>query len=163
MNKSEQIKLVLLDVDGVLTDGSLWIGPEGQEFKKFHVRDGLGIAMLKKQAIEVGIISGRHSLSLQHRAKELKIEILYQGVTDKLAVYQEVLKEYLFTESQTAYMGDDLPDIPILERVGLSAAPLDAAPEVCKIVHFHAPYPGGGGAVRALAEFILKSQQKWGI
>jgi 3-deoxy-D-manno-octulosonate 8-phosphate phosphatase (KDO 8-P phosphatase) len=158
----EDIRLVLMDGDGVLTDGTLWLGPNQEEFKRFHVRDGLGIVLLKSNGIETGVISGRYSAALAHRMEELKVTLVYQGVTDKLACYREVLAKCHLEDKQVAYMGDDLPDLPILEVVGLAAAPLDAVPEVMHKVFFRAPYPGGSGAVRALAEFILKSQGKWG-
>lgn len=157
----DDISLVLLDVDGVLTDGSLWIGDNGEIVKKFYVRDGLGITLLKKHGIDVGIVTGRFSTIVLQRAQELKIDIVYQGVSDKLSVYEKILEERHLGDAQVAYMGDDLPDIPILKRVGLPAAPCDAVSEVLNIALFCAPYPGGLGAVRALAEFILKRQNKW--
>lgn len=157
----QAICLVLLDVDGVLTDGSLWVGPNDMEFKRFNVKDGLGIALLKNNGIEVGVITGRHSSAVTTRMYDLKVTLVFQGVADKLACYETILQQHQLQDRQVAYMGDDLPDLPILQRVGLSAAPSDAVPEVARIVQFHAPYPGGAGAVRALAEFILKAQNKW--
>lgn len=158
---SMDIRLVLLDVDGVLTDGSLWIGEQGEYCKRFHVRDGMGIVTLQKRGIKVGIITGRSSKALAKRLEELKITLVYQGISDKLPVYQEILHKYGVDDYQVAYMGDDLPDIPLLKRVGLAAAPSDAVAEVKKLAHFCAPYCGGNGAVRALAEYILKAQGMW--
>lgn len=155
------IALVLLDVDGVLTDGSLWIGVDGEAVQRFHARDGMGIALLQQHGIPVGIISGRSSRAVLQRAKELKISDVYQGVADKLAVYEEILQRYHLRDECVAYMGDDLPDLPVLKRAGLSAAPRDAVPEVLRLVEFCAPCPGGCGAVRSLGEFILKAQHKW--
>jgi 3-deoxy-D-manno-octulosonate 8-phosphate phosphatase (KDO 8-P phosphatase) len=151
------IRLVLLDVDGVLTDGSIYIGANGEEYKKFHVRDGLGMVMLQRHGIAVGIISGRASSAVAHRMQELKITLVYQDVHDKLACYEKILRERGLTDRDVAYMGDDLPDLPVLRRVGLAAAPADAVPEVREAASFVAPLPGGCGAVRALSDFILKA------
>lgn len=158
---ARDIKLVLLDVDGVLTDGSLWIGPAGEECKRFHVRDGFAMVTLQKNGIAVGIITGRASPCVAQRMQELKIELVQQGINDKLACYESILRQRALTDDQVTYMGDDLPDLPILRRVGLPAAPADAVPEVLQVAAFIAPVPGGCGAVRALAELILKAQGKW--
>ena len=157
------ISLVLLDVDGVLTDGSLWIGPEGEIAKRFNVKDGLGIKLLQENNIDVGIITGRFSKALETRLEELHIntKLVFQGVSKKLHIYEKILKELQINKENVAYMGDDLPDIPVLEKVGLPAAPSNAAPEVKRIATFLAPCAGGDGAVRALAEYILKSQDRW--
>ena len=155
------IKLVLLDVDGVLTDGTLWIGEHGEIIKSFHVRDGFGIRALQKNGIEVGVISGRNCPALQRRLQELGITLAYLGIADKLGVYHNILAEKKISDAEVAYMGDDFPDIPVLRHVGYPCAPADAAPEVKTIARFIAPLPGGKGAVRALAELILKARQQW--
>jgi len=155
------IQMVLLDVDGVLTDGGLWFDSQGEEIKRFSVRDGLGIKMLQKNGIIVGIITGRSSKSLSKRLEELKIELVYQGVGHKIDIYREILKNYNLKDSQISYMGDDLPDLDVLKNVGLAACPKDAVTEVKLVAKFCASQKGGHGAVRELAEFILKSQGKW--
>ena len=158
-----KIKLVLLDVDGVLTDGTLWIGERGEAVKSFHVRDGYGVKALQRNGIEVGVISGRSCPALKMRLQELGITLAYLGVTDKLSIYKNILAEKAITDAEVAYMGDDFPDIAVMRRVGYPCAPADAAPEVKSIARFIAPMPGGKGAVRALAEAILKARQQWGV
>ncbi len=155
------ITLILLDVDGVLTDGSVILDKDGEEIKNFSVRDGLAIKMLMENEIRVGIITGRKSAALSHRLTDLNVEIVYQGVKDKINVYEKILKEYELEDYQVCYMGDDLPDIPVLKKVGLAACPKDAVEEVKVLAHFCSQKRGGRGCVRDLAEFILKSQGKW--
>lgn len=157
----KSIKLLLLDVDGVLTDGTLWFSPEGETVKSFYVRDGLGLVMLQKKGIRVGVITGRHSPALLKRLEDLKINLVYQGIPDKIVAYEEILRKENLTDKEVAYMGDDVPDLTLLKRVGFAAAPADAIPEVKKIVHFVTSENGGRGAVRALVEAILKAQGKW--
>jgi 3-deoxy-D-manno-octulosonate 8-phosphate phosphatase (KDO 8-P phosphatase) len=156
----EKIRLVLLDVDGVLTDGTLWFSKDGEVVKQFHARDGLGIVMLQKRGIKMGVITGRSSPPLTKRLQDLNITIVAENVQDKLAAYREILAKEQVTKEEVAYMGDDLPDIPVFQEAGLSAAPADAVPEVKKIVQFVSPYPGGRGAVRSLADLILSAQKQ---
>jgi 3-deoxy-D-manno-octulosonate 8-phosphate phosphatase (KDO 8-P phosphatase) len=158
---AQDIRLVLLDVDGVLTDGRLWYGPEGEVFKAFHARDGLGVRLLQESGIEVGIITGRSSEIVVRRAADLHIQCVFQGAKDKIDAYEKIVRERKILDEQVAYMGDDLPDIPVLERVGLPACPSDAVPEVMSRARFRSSEPGGLGAVRTLAEFILKSRNGW--
>ncbi|MCL2028834.1 MAG: HAD hydrolase family protein [Deltaproteobacteria bacterium] len=157
----ELIKLVGFDVDGVLTDGRIIVDDEGRESKNFHCRDGLGLKMLLRMGLEVALITGRASRLLEIRARELGLVEVHQKVDDKWAVFEEILKRKDLRPSQAAFAGDDLIDLPVLTRVGLALAPADAVPEVLAAAHFVAPAPGGRGAVRQMAEFILKGQGRW--
>ena len=148
------IRLVLLDVDGVLSDGRLFLG-EHEELKAYDARDGLGITLLKTAGIRVGIITGRRSASVERRARELGIDPLLQGRPDKSAAYDELKQKLELQDSQVCYMGDDWLDLPLLARVGLAAAPADARPEVREACAFVSQARGGRGAVRELAEYIL--------
>ena len=158
---AQQVRLVALDVDGVLTDGGLHYDPEGREQKRFHVADGLGIKLLRRAGLEVAIISGRASPAVAARARELGIAHLHQGVEDKRALLDQLLARLELCPAQVAYMGDDLPDLPVLRVVGFPAAPADARPEVRQAARWVTSAPGGRGAVRELAEHLLKAQGKW--
>jgi 3-deoxy-D-manno-octulosonate 8-phosphate phosphatase (KDO 8-P phosphatase) len=157
----EKIKLLLLDVDGVMTDGRIVFDANGVESKFFNVKDGHGIKMLQREGIEVGIISGRQSQVVANRATELGISRVYQKAIDKLAPYLDILDKTGLDDSQIAFMGDDIIDIPVLRRVGFAAAPADAVEEVFPHVHFVAKNGGGCGAVRELCDLLLKGQGKW--
>ena len=150
------MRLVLLDVDGVLTDGRIWYGPEGEAQKAFDVKDGHGIVLLRSHA-DFGVISGRPGGSAERRLQELRFKHLVFGERDKLAGYAR-LAHLGVPDDEVAYMGDDVNDIALLEKVGLSACPADARPEVRERVHFVAPSPGGRGAVRELCELILRAK-----
>ena len=150
------IKLIVLDVDGVLTDGSIIYDSEGREYKIFNVKDGYGIVTAVRRGIKVVVISGRNSPIVERRCRELGITEIFQGVSDKLKVYEEVKEKYGLKDSEVAAMGDDIPDIPILERVGFSGAPADAVPEVKKVVKLVTSLPGGKGAVREFIDYLLK-------
>ena len=156
-----RVRLLILDVDGVLTDGRLLFDAKGQESKSFHVRDGHGIRLLQDCGIEVALITARHSQSLAHRAHDLGIQRVYQGSVDKIVAYTELLFATKLDEEEIAYMGDDLIDLAILSRVGLAAAPADAHPEVRARVHWVAQRSGGMGAVRELSEEVLRAQGHW--
>ncbi len=149
------VRLLLLDVDGVMTDGSIAYGPEGGEMKRFSTRDGLGIRLLQKSGVEVGIITARSSRAVQMRAENLGIAKLYQGAGKKGEVFERILAETGLSPEEVAYMGDDWLDLPVMRRVGLAAAVADAAPEVKEAAHFISRYPGGSGAVRELCELII--------
>lgn len=151
----KKIKLIVLDVDGVLTDGKLFIGTDGTEYKAFHCQDGLGITLAKYAGIRFAIITGRKSPAVAIRAKELGIDFIYQGVSAKLEKLDELLAQLGFTYKEVCYIGDDLNDLPILERVGFSAAPNDAVPFVKSKVDFVSQRPGGGGAVREVIDRLL--------
>ena len=157
----EKIKLLILDVDGVMTDGRIIFDSNGVESKFFNVKDGHGIKMLQRAGIEVCIISGRESQVVANRAGELGITKVHQRSLDKLAPYRRVLDETGFSDEQVAYMGDDIIDVPVLRRVGFAAAPADAVEDVLPYVHFIARNRGGWGAVREVCDLILKSQGLW--
>lgn len=159
--KAAKIKLLLLDVDGVLTDNKLFYGDNGVEYKSFHTRDGHGMVMLQKSGIEIGIITGRQSELVKRRMQDLKVAHLYQGVPDKLPTFLALMEKLGIELEEVAYMGDDILDLPILTRVGLSATVANADPEVLKRVDFISQNRGGEGAVRELCELILKSQDLW--
>ncbi|MEO5378306.1 MAG: phenylphosphate carboxylase subunit delta [Magnetococcus sp. DMHC-6] len=159
--RAQAVKLVALDVDGVLTDGGLWFNDVGQEMKRFFVRDGMGIRLLLESGITVGCITARHSDVVTCRSRELGLSFLHQGVHDKWACLQQELAQRGLDASQCAYMGDDLIDLPVLIRVGLACAPVDADLEVRSRVHWVASKSSGAGAVRELAEGILKIQGNW--
>lgn len=155
------VKLLALDVDGVLTDGSLNIGAEGELFKAFNARDGLGLSCLLRSGVRVAIITGRKSAIIHRRAEELGITELYEGIKDKRKILAELAAEAGLQREEIAYMGDDLNDLPALDFAGLPCAPADAAPEVTAVSVFTAQNAGGRGAVREAAELILKAQGKW--
>ena len=156
--KAKKIEFLLLDVDGILTDGKIFIDSYGNELKTFHIHDGHGISLLKQSGVGVGIISGRSSRSVDYRAKELNITEVYQGITDKVSVYKQIAGKYNLTEDQVAFMGDDLIDLPLLRMVGFSATAADAVREVREVVDMISDKMGGGGAVREVTDFILKAK-----
>ncbi len=155
------IRLLLLDVDGVMTDGRIIFDSNGVESKFFNVKDGHGIKMLQRAGIEVGIISGRGSVVVSNRAAELGISLVYQKSLDKLTPYKEILERTELTDEQVAFMGDDVIDIPVLRRVGFAAAPADAVDDVFPFVHFTTRNRGGWGAVREVCDLMLREQGKW--
>jgi len=159
--KLKKIKLLILDVDGVLTDGRIIFDSNGVESKFFNVKDGHGIKMVQRSGIEVGIISGRESQVVYNRAVELGIGQVYQKSLDKLVPYRQMLEATGLTDEQVAFMGDDVIDIPLLKRVGFAAAPADAVDEVFPFAHFVAKNRGGWGAVREVCDLILKAQGSW--
>lgn len=156
-----EIKIVIIDVDGVLTDGKIVLDTNGNESKIFYVQDGTGITYLHRAGIKTAIISGRKSEAVVHRAKELCIENVYQGVHNKIEAYEKILKKYKLKDNETCYIGDDLIDLPILRRAGFSVAVPNAPLEVKKSVSYVTRAHGGYGAVREVTEKILKSQGKW--
>ena len=156
LSRARRVRLLLLDVDGVLTDGRLYYGPEGEALKAFDVKDGHGIVLLRDH-VELGVISGRPVGSAARRLEELRFRHLVFGHRDKLVGYAS-LSHLGFEDAEVAYMGDDVNDIPLLLRVGLSAAPADARPEVREVARFVATRPGGRGAVRELCELILAAK-----
>ena len=155
--RAARIKLVLLDVDGVLTDGRLYYGAEGEVMKAFDVKDGHGIVRLR-DTVDFGVISGRPGLSTRQRLEELRFKHLVFGQLDKLAGYQ-TLAHLGFADDEVAYMGDDVNDLPLLARVGLSVAPADARPEVLRAVHLVTAARGGRGAVRELCDLLLEARR----
>lgn len=159
--KLKKIKLLILDVDGVLTDGRIIFDSNGIESKFFNVKDGHGIKMLQRCGIEVGIISGRESVVVTNRAIELGIGQVYQKSLDKMVPYRQMLEATGLTDEEVAFMGDDVIDIPILRRVGFAAAPADAVAEVLPFAHFVSRNRGGWGAVREVCDMLLKAQGTW--
>ena len=157
------IKLVLLDVDGTLTDGGIYRGNNGEELKRFNVKDGYAIVNAQKLGIEFGIITGRKSELVEIRAKELKIKYLYQGISEKIVILEEIMKKDGLSKVEIAYMGDDLNDLLIMKQVGLSGTPKDAVDEVIQVADFVSKRNGGSGAVREFIEHILKKDGKWEI
>jgi 3-deoxy-D-manno-octulosonate 8-phosphate phosphatase (KDO 8-P phosphatase) len=156
-----KIRLLLLDVDGVMTDGRIIFDSNGIESKFFNVKDGHGIKMVQRAGIEVGIISGRGSVVVSNRAAELGISLVYQKALDKLTPYQEILERTELTDDQVAFVGDDVIDIPVLRRVGFAAAPADAVDDVFPHVHFTTRNRGGWGAVREVCDLLLRGQGNW--
>lgn len=159
--RAGRIRLLLLDVDGVLTDGGITLHGDGSETKTFHVRDGHGIKLLQAAGIEVAILSGRRSAPTQRRAEELGIALVYQGASDKLAALEAVLAARGLAPEEVAYLGDDLVDLPVLRRVGLGMAVADAVDELAPFVQYVTGAVGGRGAVREAAEALLKARGRW--
>lgn len=159
--RADKIKLLILDVDGVMTDGSIYIDNNGNELKSFNVRDGLGIKLAQKAGLSVAIITGRKSRVVENRAHELGIVDLYQGVRDKGEAYRNLLSKYGYKDDEAAFMGDDIIDLPVMTSAGLPAVPADADNMVMKYALFVSQKKGGQGAVREFIEFILKSSQRW--
>jgi len=158
---AKNIKLLILDVDGVMTDGRIILDNEGNEFKAFYVRDGHGIKMLQKAGIKVAFITGRESKVVERRAKELGVTEVYQRVFKKSLIYESLLQKYNIKDEEVAFMGDDTVDIGMLKRVGLPAAPADAHDEAKKWAVFISTKDGGRGAVREFIDLILKSTGHW--
>lgn len=153
--------MVIIDVDGVLTDGKITLDVNGNESKSFCVQDGTGISYLHRVGIKTAIISGRESKVVEQRAKELCIEDVYLGIHNKVEAYEKILKKHKLKDNETCYIGDDLIDLPILRRVGFSVAVPNATLEVKENVSYVTNAPGGSGAIREVTEKILKSQGKW--
>jgi 3-deoxy-D-manno-octulosonate 8-phosphate phosphatase (KDO 8-P phosphatase) len=159
--KLKGIKLLVLDVDGVMTDGRIIMDNEGKEIKNFNVLDGHGLKILQRHGIKVAILTGRKSKVVEYRAKDLGINDVYQGAFNKKEVFGKILKKHKLSASAVAFMGDDFVDIPVLKRVGFSAAVADAVDVVKKSVDYVTNHKGGYGAVREVCELILKAQGKW--
>lgn len=159
--KAKDIRLLILDVDGVLTDGRIVIDERGIESKFFNTKDGHGLRLLMRAHIQVILLSGRESEATRHRASELGISKVYQNVHNKMEAYQRILGENGLVDHQVAYVGDDLVDLPILRRAGFSAVVADSVDEIKPFADYISKRSGGKGAVREIIEFILKSQGKW--
>lgn len=157
-SRASKIKLAAFDVDGVMTDGSITYDENGIEYKTFNAKDGQGITMLNNAGIITAIITARNNGTVQHRAENLKFKEIHQGSKNKLETLYEILKKYSLSMEEVAYMGDDLPDLCILEKAGLAACPSDAVDEVKQKAHFISSKNGGKGAVREFCELILKNK-----
>jgi 3-deoxy-D-manno-octulosonate 8-phosphate phosphatase (KDO 8-P phosphatase) len=155
----KKIQLLLLDVDGVMTDGGVYIAESGDRFKKFNIQDGYGIVKLQRQGVKVGIITGGNSRMVQLRAEELGIVDVYQSFDDKITAYERLKTKYQLSDDQIAHIGDDELDLPLIDRVGFAAAPADAVPAVRKRVHYVCRRKGGEGAVREVIELLLQSRR----
>lgn len=160
-NKLKDIKLLILDIDGVLTDGSVIYNDDGLETKAFNVKDGLGIRLLMEAGIHICIATGRRSQALLHRCKDLGVEHIFDGVSDKAAILDLILDRTGVSAAEVAFMGDDLPDLPLMQRVGLSIAVADAAAIVRENAAMVTAAQGGQGAVREVSEALLKAQGLW--
>lgn len=159
--RARGVEWLLFDVDGVFTDGRLFYGPQGEQWKLFDVRDGLGLKLAQKAGLKVGILSGRTSEALRFRAGELGIDALIMDRSDKKPAFEEFLAAQTTTAERVAYMGDDLIDLPVLLRCGLAFAPADAVAEVRERVHKVLLRPGGHGVVREMCEFVLRARGEW--
>jgi YrbI family 3-deoxy-D-manno-octulosonate 8-phosphate phosphatase len=159
--RCQPVELLLSDVDGVLTDGQLIFDNQGIETKAFHVRDGLGVKLWRRAGFKFGVVTSRNSHIVKTRAAELSFDVLRQGVEEKLLAVQQVLHDLKLSPEQAAYIGDDLPDLPVMHLVGLSIAVADASPEVRAAANLVTKLPGGRGAVREAIEAILKAKHRW--
>lgn len=155
---AQKIKILLLDVDGVLTDGGLIYGNDGEELKRFNSQDGLGLNLLRECGVDIGIITARKSAIVARRAEELKMKYVQQGARNKIVAFDEILRETGLRPLQIAYMGDDLLDLPLLNRVGFACAPQNGVAEVQQRVHYVTQKSGGCGAVREMCELIMDAQ-----
>ncbi|HKY31170.1 MAG TPA: HAD hydrolase family protein [Candidatus Polarisedimenticolia bacterium] len=160
-DRARRVKLILMDVDGVLTDGRIILQAEVDEAKGFDSRDGVGIRLAQKAGLVTGVITGRLSIATTRRASELQMEEYHQRVFRKAEVFESILKARRVRAEAVCFIGDDLVDVPILKRVGLAAAPADARPEARQAAHLVTSLPGGRGAVRQVIDFILKVQGRW--
>lgn len=163
--RAKRIKLLLMDVDGVLTDGRIWLQswPDGtaHEIKGFSAYDGAGLKMARSVGLRTGLITGRDSPATARRAREAEIEFVYQGRAEKIHTYEEILQRTGLRDEEVAFIGDDLPDLPLLSCVGFAVAVANAVPEIKKAAHYVTRAQGGSGAVREVIELILKAQGKW--
>jgi 3-deoxy-D-manno-octulosonate 8-phosphate phosphatase (KDO 8-P phosphatase) len=161
LERARKTRLLIMDVDGVLTDGRIIQDGHGHELKVFDVKDGHGIVMAHRAKLRTALISGRESETITRRAEELGIELVFQKIWNKLEVYEKILVDTELTHDEVAYIGDDLIDIPLLRRVGLAVAVADAVDEVKAAAHLITQRPGGQGAVREVIELILRAQGHW--
>jgi 3-deoxy-D-manno-octulosonate 8-phosphate phosphatase (KDO 8-P phosphatase) len=163
--RARKIRVLLMDVDGVLTGGQIYLQPLSDgtvvEMKAFHSQDGAGLKLARDAGLRIGVISGRQSAAVTRRAEEVGMEFVYQGRAEKLGAYEEILRVAGVHDTQVAYIGDDLPDLPVLQRVGLALAVANAVPEVGRAAHHVTRRGGGEAGVREAIEAILKAQGKW--
>ena len=159
LEKAATIELVVFDVDGVLTDGSLFLGDDGQEYKAFHSRDGHGMKMLQASGVDIAIITGRTSQVVQHRMDNLGVRHLFQGQLDKLPAFEQLLERLHIAPERAAYVGDDVVDLPVMRRAGLAIAVQDAHPLVKEHAHWCTPHGGGRGAARDTCELIMRARE----
>jgi 3-deoxy-D-manno-octulosonate 8-phosphate phosphatase (KDO 8-P phosphatase) len=155
--KAKKIKMIMMDVDGVLTDGRIILTSRGDELKNFHVQDGQGITRARQAGLVIAFISGRSSEVVSRRAAELKVKEVYQDISEKIKIYSELVKKYGLEYEEVAYIGDDWADIMPLKKAGLSFAPANGVPEVKQVVHYVTQASGGAGAVREVIDIILRA------
>jgi 3-deoxy-D-manno-octulosonate 8-phosphate phosphatase (KDO 8-P phosphatase) len=160
-SKAAATRLILFDVDGVLTDGRVIVHSDGTESKSFAIRDGIAVVWAQQSQVKVGLLSARYSPTTQHRAAQLGIALVYQGVSNKVEAYERILDAEHLSDQDVAYMADDIVDLAVLGRVGFSCAPADAVPEVRSRVDWVSRFNGGDGAVRELVELVLRAQGTW--
>jgi 3-deoxy-D-manno-octulosonate 8-phosphate phosphatase (KDO 8-P phosphatase) len=163
LERARKTRLLIMDVDGVLTDGRIFQDCHGHELKAFDVKDGHGIVMAHRAKLRTALLSGRESETITRRAQELGIELVFQKIWNKLEVYEKILVDTRLVHDEVAYIGDDLVDIPLLRRVGFAVAVADAVDEVKAASHLITRRPGGQGAVREVIELILRAQSHWDI
>jgi 3-deoxy-D-manno-octulosonate 8-phosphate phosphatase (KDO 8-P phosphatase) len=161
--RARRVRMILMDVDGTLTDGRLAVLPDGEEIKSYNVKDGLGVLLAQIVDIKIGIITGKRSEGLVKRAERLKITELHQGVIDKKPVFDDILRRHGLAPEEVAYIGDDLNDLAIMAACGLAAAVADAHTVVRKKAHYVCKLAGGEGAFRELVDFIIGAQGKWDV
>lgn len=159
--RARKVNLILMDVDGTLTDGTLYVLPDGEEVKAYHVRDGLGIILAHLAGLKTGIITGKTSRALEIRAGRLGLQELHQGILDKKKVLLDIAERHNLDLAEIAFIGDDLGDLEVMKMVGFPAAVADAHPAIRKVARFRCSRPGGRGAVREVIELILKAQGRW--
>lgn len=158
LERARRLRFIVFDVDGVLTDGRLWYGPRGEELKAFHVLDGHGLKLLADHGIGAALLSGRNSPAVAQRAAELGLQHVIQGATDKRPAFDGLLVQLGIGAQQAGYMGDDLPDLPVLAHCGFACAPPDAHAQVLRVAHYVADADGGRGAAREVCEYVLRAQ-----
>jgi len=158
LKRAAGIKLVIFDVDGVLTDGSLFLGDDGQEYKAFHSRDGLGMKMLQATGVEIGIITARSSQVVSTRMESLGVRHVYQGKLKKITAFEELKQKLMLKNEQIAFVGDDVVDLPIMRQVGLAVCVQDGHRFVKQHAHWETPSPGGRGAAREVCELVMEAQ-----
>ena len=155
---ASKIKLLLTDVDGVLTDGGVYYGPEGEVMKRFNIRDGMGVERLRAVGVEVGVITGENSPAVIRHAEKLQITIVALGCKDKVGKLCEIMEEFGYREEEIAYIGDDVNDLEVMQRVALPATPSDGLPQIQEIALYICSKPGGNGAFRELAEMVIAAR-----
>jgi len=166
LKRAKKIRLLLMDVDGTLTDGRVYLmsvsgAGAAAELKVFNAHDGAGLKLAHLMGIKTGLITGRNSMATAQRAHEMSMDFVYQGRAKKTEAYEEIQRQAGVTDEETAYMGDDLPDLPLLDRAGFAIAVANAVPEVKSAAHYVTQREGGAGAAREIVELILKSQGRW--
>mgnify|MGYP006302088403 CR=1 FL=1 len=161
--RAQKVRVLLLDVDGVLTDGRLFYLPDGQEARVFNGRDGLGIQLLRASGLKVGMLSGKSVEVIRRRGEELDVELLLLGIEDKVAAFEQALEKLGVKAEEVCYVGDDLPDLPLIRKAGLGCAVADAAPEVRANANIILRANGGQGAVREVCERLLKAKGNWRV